>query len=127
MRTTRFHRDSALLAESCFGQVLGSTGLALHARVRCFAGIERETLQANLRKRNARAWRWCVNEVPAGGAMNHGASGACSSLPSWLEAVYPEKCMPARQPMHRANILCVLDNTLVSKNCLKPPPSNSTS
>ena len=37
-------------------------------------------------------------------------------LPALLvEAVYPDRCMPARQPMHRANILCLLDNTLVSK------------
>ena len=39
----------------------------------------------------------------------------CFRLASWFEAVYPHKCMPAQQPMHRANILCLLDNTLVSK------------
>jgi hypothetical protein len=53
--------------------------------------------------------------------MTQGASCVCSSLASWVESVYPHESMPARQPMHRANILCLLDNTLVSKNCLKPP------
>jgi hypothetical protein len=47
--------------------------------------------------------------------MTQGESGVCSRLPSWFEAVYPDKCMLARQPMHHANILCLLGNTLVSK------------
>ena len=41
--------------------------------------------------------------------MTQGASGACFRLASRFEEVYPDKCMPARQPMHRANILCLLD------------------